>query len=50
MDAEDAVLSQFVSDHGAEGHPFEQIVHFLEHTVWIVNILIETLGALLSEA
>lgn len=50
MDAEDSVLSQFISNNGTKGHPFKQVIHLLEDTFRVVNILIETLGAFLTEA
>ena len=48
--AQDTILSQFILNDCAERHPFEQIIHFLEHTVWLINILVKSLGALLAKS
>ena len=42
-------MSEFVGNDRAERHPFEQIVHFLEDTLWVIDVLIESLRALLPE-
>ena len=50
VDAKNAVLRSLFANYETERHPFEHIVHLLEHTVWIINILIEPLSALLSKS
>ena len=50
MHAQDPILSQLVLNDGTEGHPLEQVIHFLEDTFRVINAFIESLGALLSEA
>lgn len=34
----------------AEGHPLKKIIHLLKHTARIVDILSQSLGALLAES
>lgn len=48
VNAQDSVLV-FLLKKGTKRHPFEQIIHLLEDTVWIVDILVEPLSALLTE-
>lgn len=48
MDAQDAILVLLLQK-GSQRHPFEQIIDLLEHTVGVVDILIEPLGTLLAE-
>jgi len=48
--AEDAVVSRLVTYDGTEWEPLEKVIHLLENTVWLVDVLAETFGALLSEA
>ena len=48
--AQDTILSQFILNDCAERHPFEQVIHFLEYTVWLINVLVESLGALLAKS
>ena len=50
MDAKDAILSQLVSDDGTERHPLKQVVHLLEDTLRVIDVLIESLCALLAES
>lgn len=50
MDAKDAILSQLVSDDSAERHPLKQVVHLLEDTLRIIDVLIESLCAFLAES
>ena len=50
MDAQDSILGHLIRDHRTQRHPLEQIVHFLEHTVSVVNVLVEPLCALLAKA
>ena len=50
MDAQDTVLGEFVRNYSTKRHPFKKIVHLLEDTDWIVDILIESLGTFLTEA
>lgn len=49
MDAEDAILGHLISNDGTQRHPLEQIVHFLEDAIRVVDILAQPLGTLLSE-
>jgi len=44
------VIGRFVLDDRAEWQPFKEIVHFLENTVRIFDVLSESLLALLSKA
>ena len=50
MNAQDTVLGELVRNDSAKRHPFEKIVHLLEDTVWIVDILVESLRTFLTEA
>lgn len=50
MDAKNAVLRLVVHDNCTERHPLEEVIHLLEHTAWVVDVLIESLSALLAEA
>ena len=49
MDTKDSILCQLVGYDSAERHPFKQVVHLLEDTLWIVNVFIESLGTFLTE-
>ena len=40
----------FLLQKGTKWHPFEQIIHLLEDTVRVVDILVEPLSALLTES
>ena len=37
-------------DDCAEGHPLKKIIHLLEHTARIIDVLSQSLGALLAES
>ena len=50
MNTKDAILCQFVSDNGAERHPFKQVVHLLEDTLRIIDVLVESLCTFLTES
>ena len=42
-------MSQFIGNDCAERHPLKQVVHFLEDAFWVIDVLVESLRALLSE-
>ena len=50
MDTKNAILSQLVCYDSTEWHPFKQVVHLLEDTLRIVDVLVESLSAFLTES
>ena len=50
MDAEDLVPSGSVVDAGSKRHVLKEVIHLLKDTVWIVDVLLESLGTFLAEA
>lgn len=49
MDAKNAILSLLIKNYCTKRHPFEQVVHLLEHGAWLLNVLIKALRTLLTE-
>ena len=49
MDAQDSVLSRLILDDCSKWHPLEQVIQLLEDTVWFIDVLVESLSALLSQ-
>lgn len=49
MHAEDSVVSRLVLDYGTQRKPFKEVVHLLENTVRVFDILLQALGALQAE-
>lgn len=48
MAAEDSLL--LISDNGCKRHLLEGLIDFRENTVWVIDVLAESFGALVTEA
>lgn len=49
MDAEHTVVCRLVLNNCTKWEPLKQIVHLLEDTAWVFDVLTQTLGTLLTE-
>ena len=50
INTEDFVIGRLVANDSGKRKPLKQVIHLLENTVWLIDVLSETLGALLAEA
>jgi hypothetical protein len=44
------IIGSFVVDYGGEGQLFKHVIHALEDTIWVVDILTESTCTFLTKA